>query len=152
MLQTKTKQNTLWKYHTLTQTSMTKQLQQVLRCWMKTKISDVSHAEGHVTPKGVILKGCVHVQPKLHNIRPSGAFSPQMTSSNVIPKGFPWVRCFRICCVGKKIRGKTLACAEHASGHVTDVTSGSSSSNIVLSVSIYYLHIVLRTGGHSPCT
>jgi hypothetical protein len=26
----------------------------------------------------------------LYNIRPSGAFTPEMTSSSVTPKGFPW--------------------------------------------------------------
>jgi hypothetical protein len=29
---------------------------------------------------------------KLRNIRPSGAFSPEMTSSNVTPYGFPWFK------------------------------------------------------------
>ena len=59
--------------------------------------------EGHLTPKGS-LKGCAHAQPpvaRLRNIHYSGAFSLEMTSSNVATGscaicdqpssvGFPW--------------------------------------------------------------
>ena len=46
----------------------------------------------HVTPNEVPLEGWVARMRnrKLRNIRPSGAFSPEVTSVNVTRRGFPW--------------------------------------------------------------
>ena len=43
-------------------------------------------AKDQVTPKGFLWKGVRKRNRKLRNIRPSGAFSPEVTW----PKGFPW--------------------------------------------------------------
>ena len=40
-------------------------------------------------PEGVSLEGCAHVQPKVPQYRPSGAFSPEMTSSNATRRASP---------------------------------------------------------------
>ena len=41
-------------------------------------------------PEGVLWAGVRMRNRKLYNICPSGAFSPEVTSSKVTPKGFPW--------------------------------------------------------------
>ena len=40
--------------------------------------------------RGFHWKGLRMRNRTLYNIRPSGAFTPEMTSSSVTPKGFPW--------------------------------------------------------------
>ena len=75
--------------------------------------------EGHVTPKGS-LKGCTHAQPpvsRLRNIHYSGAFSLEMTSSNVTTKGFTW-ECADM--RNRKLRNKrsNISCRASPGSHV----------------------------------
>ena len=51
-------------------------------------------SKSYVTLKGVILKGvCTYATGSWAISAQVGHFSPEMTSSNVTPNGFPWVRC-----------------------------------------------------------
>jgi hypothetical protein len=69
------------------------------------RMTDMATRCDLVTPKRFPWKGARMRNRKLRNIRPSGAFSPEVTSSNVTPVGLPLENMLARCIETLKNRG-----------------------------------------------
>jgi hypothetical protein len=88
--------------------------------------------EGHGTPEGVPWKGVRMRNQKLRNICPSGAFSSEMTSSNVTRRDSP----------GSRVIGSGPGCSLGHPRPINSMATGTSPFTGYLPLSRHFIFII----------